>query len=306
MLELDFGYFNILDSDRRGLFSQKVFLERMAPVFFAPRVEKLIDISDLQARGCNITVPLGAGNLALLPPATRQVMAEKSRCLLDDYGLSGLAVDRRLKKLPPGFLPAAPLVFGDNFVKALADALVARMISRRELKKIIIAGELEDPLGFAARLCSYGLPVSVQSYRPSHYEVVSYKLLYEKGCALATSYLDPATWERGDLAVVFDGENLAGLHHSAAFCLRLDNASRGWSPQLEYGLELNGIPGTLNNLAPIVESCLWFQAGFSESYAEHARSDLQEPVSEADSFLRLETLGDSIGLWDVFADAPAN
>lgn len=306
MLDLHFGYFNIMNNDRRGLFFQKVFLERMAPVFFAPRVEKLIEIRDLQARGCNITIPLGAGNLALLPPATRQVMAEKSRHLIDDYGLSGLAVDRRLKSLPAGCLPATPLVFGDNFVKALADALVARMVSRRDLKKIIVVGDLDNPLGFAARLCSYGLPVSVQSYHPSRYEVVSYKLLYEKGCALATSYLEPATWERGDLAIVFDGENLAGVHNSEAFCLRLDNSSRGWSPQLEYGLELNGIPGTLNNLAPIVESCLWFQAGFSQCYAEHARSDLQEPVNEADSFLKLETLGDSIGLWDVFADAPAN
>ncbi|MGE5389754.1 MAG: hypothetical protein ACM3PE_01695 [Deltaproteobacteria bacterium] len=306
MFDLDFGYFNILDSDRRGLFSQKLFLERMAPVFFAPRVEKLIEIPDLQARGCNINLPLGAGNLAVLEQETRQAMAEKSLGLINDYGLSRLAVDRGLKKRAlQGLLPAANLTFGDCFIKAMAAALVARMLSRRELKKIIIVGELENPLAFTARLCQYGLPVSMQSYHPARYEILSYKLLYEKGYPFATSWLDPGTWERGDLALVFDGENLPGTCNTEAFCLRLDNASRGWAPQLENELEKGGIPSTLNNLAPIVESCLWSQAGFSDRYSEQARSDLQESDNEADNFARLEALGDSIGLWDIFLATPA-
>jgi len=306
MLDLDFAYFSILDNDRRGLFSQKLFLERMAPVFFGPRVEKLIEIPDLRARGCSINLPLGAGNLAVLEPDTRQTMAEKSLCLINDYGLPCLAADRRLKKWAfQGLLPAVDMTFGDSFIKAMAAALVTRMLSRRELKKIIVVGELEDPLAFTARLCEYGLPVSMQSYHPARYEVLSYKLLYERGCTLATSYFDPAGWERGDLVLMFDGEYLPATYNSPACCLRLDNTSRGWSPQLEQGLEKGGIPSTLNNLAPIVESCLCSQAGFFDHYSEQARSDLQESGNEADNFARLEALGDSIGLWDIFTGAPA-
>jgi len=306
MLDLDFGYFNILDSDRRGLFSQKMFLERMAPVFFAPRVERLIDIPDLGSLGCNITIPLGAGNLALLEAETRQIMAEKSQSLADEYQLPRLAVDRCLKSLLHGWMPAGNLLFGDDFIKALAAVLVTRMLSRRELKKLIIVGDMANPLPFVSRLCSLGLPVSLQSYHPARYEVLSYRLLYEKGWALAASYLEPATWEKGDLAIIIDGENLAGIHHTEAFCLRLNNNSRGWSPQLEHGLESSGIVPTLNNLAPIVESCLWSQAGFSSRYAEHARSEQWGPHDENDSFVRLEALGASIGLWDIFRDAPAH
>lgn len=302
MPELDFGYFNILDSDRRGLFSQKLFLERMAPVFFAPRVEKLIEIPDLRARGCNINLPLGAGNLAVLEPETRQTMADKSLGLINDWGLPRLAVDRCLKESAlQGLLPTGNLTFGDCFIKAMAAALVARMLSRREVKKIIIVGEVENPLAFTARLCQYGLPVSIQSYHPARYEVLNYRLLYEKGCPFATSWLDPGTWERGDLALVFDGENLPDIHKNKAFCLRLDNASRGWAPQLESRLERDGISSTLNNLAPIVESCLWSQAGFFKRYSEEARNDQHD---EADDFAILEALGDSIGLWDIFTDGP--
>jgi len=306
MLDLDFGYFNILGNDRRGLFSQKIFLERMAPVFFGPRVERLIDIPDLQSRGCNITIPLGAGNLAVLDRETRQAMAEKSQSLIDEYQLPSLAVDRRLKSVLHGLMPAVNLIFGDNFIKALAAALVARMLSRREVKKLIIVGDMDKPLGFASRLCGFGLPVSIQSYHPARYEVLSYRLLYENGCVFSTSYLDPANWEKGDLAIIFDGANLAGIHHSEAFCLGLNNASWGWSPQLECGLENSGIPPTLNNLAPIVESCLWSQAGFSEHYAEQARNDLLEFDDAADDFVKLELLGNRIGLWDIFLDHPAH
>ena len=306
MPDLDFGYFNILDSDRRGLFSQKVFLERMAPVFFAPRVEKLIEIPDLQARGCNINLPLGAGNLAVLEPETRQTMADKSLGLINEWGLPRLAVDRELKKSAlQGLLPTVNLTFGDGFIKAMAAALVARMLSRRELKKIIVVGELANPLAFTARLCQYGLPVSMQSNNPARYEVLSYKLLYEKGCPFATSWLEPGSWERGDLVLLFDTDNLLDTRKTQAFCLRLDNASRGWAPQLESELEKGGIPSSLNNLAPIVESCLWSQAGFLKPYSEEARNDLQEPGKLADDFTRIEALGDSIGLWDVFLDTPA-
>lgn len=306
MLDLDFGYFNILGNDRRGLFSQKLFLERMAPVFFAPRVERLIDIPDLGSQGCNITIPLGAGNLAALEAETRQAMAEKSQSLMDEYQLPRLAVDRRLKSSLNGWLPAGNLLFGDDFIKALAVALVTRMLSRRELKKLIIVGEMDNPLAFVSRLCGLGLPVSLQSYHPARYEVLSYRLMYEKGWAMAASYLEPATWEKGDLAIIIDDENLAGIHHTEAFCLSLSNDSRGWSPQLEHGLESSGIAPTLNNLAPIVESCLWSQAGFSRRYAEQASNDLWGLQAETDSFIRLEALGDSIGLWDIFRDAPAH
>lgn len=308
MLDLDFAFFNLMHNERRGLFSQKSFLDRIAPVFFAPRVEKMIEIPDLQARGCNITIPLGVGNLTMLEPDTQKTMAEKSNHLVNDYQLSGLAVDRRLKPVRTRLLPETTLIFGDNFIKALAAALVARMLSRRQIKKVVIVGDMDHPERFAARICDYGLPVSIQSYHPSRYEVLNYRMLYEKGYAFATSYLDPHGWNRGDLVLVFDSEDLPPLNRTDAFCLRLDNDSRGLSPQLESGLLRHGMQSSLYNLAPIVESCLWAQAGFLNDYAEHATNGLMEynvDIDEADKFVTLQTLGDSLGLWDIFLDTPA-
>ncbi|WP_054695032.1 hypothetical protein [Syntrophomonas palmitatica] len=168
-----------------------------------------------------------------------------------------------------------------------------RIVSRRELRKVVIVGEMDDMGAFAARICDYGIPVSIHSLHPARYEVLSYRLMYEKGCAVSTSYLEPHNWGRGDLVLIFDeaGARLS-IQAPEAFCLCLNDSSKGWSPEIENNLARNGIDTALHNLAPIVETCLL------------APEEGAVPDNEALKFTCLQERGQAMGLWDVFLEAP--
>lgn len=158
MLDLDFAFFKLNNDEKRGLFYRKYFLNRLGPVFFSPRVEKLIQLNDLNFTGCQISMPLGRGNMELIEPEKQQTMLKRSTEIVQSYQLPNMAVDRRLKqqllKLSIGF----PLVFGDNFIKALAAAITARMLSKREIKRIIMVGEVEHYAEFIGGISLCGVP----------------------------------------------------------------------------------------------------------------------------------------------------
>jgi hypothetical protein len=93
--------------------------------------------------------------------------------------------------------------------------------------------------------------------------------------------------------LIFDqaGERLS-VQAPDAFCLCLDNSSRGWSPEIENNLIENGIDTALHNLAPILETFLL------------APDEASVPESEAGKFVFLQEKGQSLGLWDVFLETP--
>lgn len=299
MDNLDFAFFNLKNTDRQGLMRRKFFLDRLAPIFFAPRVEKLIDLYDLGARGCNIMLPLGPGNLRMLEPENQEDIVHKSAAILEDYKLEGMAVDRRHKQQFLDLFSGLPMIFGDNFIKALASVLVRETLSRREIKKLIIVGDTEYFPEFVYEVSSLGIPVSLQNYNPCPYEVMAYRLLYEKGQAVSTSYITPQNWERSDLVLMFDpdGQQMA-ISSPQAFCIKLSNDAIGLARELEGRLKKNGIDWALHNLAPIMEISLLSKAGIWEPDAEqnNAKGD------EGRRFLLLQKLGYDLGLWDLFLD----
>jgi len=44
MLDLDFAYLSLQTSDRKGLAGRKYFLDRLAPLFYGPRIARLIKV----------------------------------------------------------------------------------------------------------------------------------------------------------------------------------------------------------------------------------------------------------------------
>jgi len=299
MLDLDFAFFNLINTDRRGIAFKKIFLDRLAPIFFFPRVEKLIDLRELNSRGCNIILPLGQGNLRILEPENQRAILNKSTTILNEYKLQTMAVDRRLKpqflELSNGFSP----VFGDNFIKALAFVLIRESLVKKKIGKMIIVGDTEKFPNFIEELTIYDVPISIQNYNPSRYELLAHHLLYEKGYAVSTSYLNPENWGDRDLVVMLDldGQQLA-IRYPEAFYIRLSNNSCNIAPQLEKCLLNSGIDCKLHNLAPIMESCLLSKAGFLSS------SEEQDKANKKDGkyFILLQELGDELGLWDLFLD----
>ncbi|MGI5911232.1 MAG: hypothetical protein ACOX6E_01445 [Syntrophomonadaceae bacterium] len=299
MLDLDFAFFNLNHAEKRGIMSRKYFLDRLAPVFFLPRVEKLIQLTGLNFQGCQISMPLGPGNLSLIELEKRQAIFQHTTKLVKEYHLTRMAVDRRLKEQLFELSNSFPVIFGDNFIKALATALISRILSRHVIKRIIMVGEMEDFPEFLSEIGEFGVPLSIQSMYPTRYEVMTYRLLYEKGNAVSTSALNPYSWGKGDLVFVFDPaqEELTMAYANACCYVRLTNNGCNLAPELEAKLSQNGLVNCLYNLAPIMETCMLEEAGFSVRGAERVNEGSHGRV-----FITLKQVGDEMGLWDLFLD----
>lgn len=302
MLDLDFAFLNMMQTDKQGLVYRKFFLDRLAPVLFSPRLEKLISFGRLGLKGGNILLPLGQGNWELLEPGMKKMMAEKSISILEEYQVPALAVDRRLKNEFFSLFDNYPLVFGDNFIKALASILVKEFISRRTVKKIIIAGEIPGMPEMLEDFRQYGIPVSIQNNHPSASEIMAYHLLYEKGVAVSTSYINPAEWEKGDLVVLFEAE-AEGMALAAPSSFKLDLTCDGayLAPELASILKIRQMDTSMNTMAPILESCLWAKAGFVDT-SEEQNNTFAGLAGPKNIWMQLNQIGDEIGLWDFFLD----
>lgn len=299
MLELDFAIMNMLDHNRQGLAAKKYFLDRVAPIFFYPRVEHLIDFRELGLKGCNVLLPLGAGNWQQLEADMRGYMWKKSEGILQEYAVASMAADRRLKKT---FAPSEamfPLIFGDNFVKALAAVLVRHTLERRQVDKLVVVGNMLELLPLLEHLSGYKLPISVQNQHPVSSEITAQRLLYEKGLAISNSYISPENWSKGDLIILFQpGYKRMALASPGAFYLELTNESQSLAPSLENALIRAGMDNRLPILAPILESILFTKAGISQLCVE--KDDLNYRFKSGADLEMLIEAGEQLGLWELF------
>ncbi len=299
MLELDFAFLNMMDRNRQGLAARKFFLDRLAPVFYSPRVEHLINFGKLGVKGCNVFLPLGEGNWQQLEVDNRTRMLEKSEGILQEYDLQKMAADRRLKKTLSDNEAMFPLVFGDNFIKALAAVLVRQALEIKSIEKLVLVGDMIDLLPLLDNLGRYMLPISVQNNHPARFEATAHYLLYEKGLAITNSYLSPNTWDEGDLIIIFEnGLRRMTLASPRAFYIELMDESRGLAPSLEMSLSKVGLDDSLHTLAPILESCLYKKAGILLPSAEEEELDYKPKVG-AEVEILIE-LGEDMGVWEPF------
>jgi len=299
MIELDFALFNLKHEEKRGLMYRKYFLDRLAPFFFLPRVERLIELGELNFRGCQISLPLGPGNLNLIEPELKQNIINQTAELAKGYELSIVAVDRRLKQQLLELSIGFPAIFGDNFIKALTYALTLRALSRRDIRRIIIVGEIDGFPQFIGGMSTLGVPISMQTINPGQYEIMNYHLLYERGYAISISALNPQSWDKKDLIFIFDPaqEGLAMVSpHSCCVCLT--NNGCDLAPELENKLSKNGLVKSLYNLAPIMETCLLAEAGILSTNGEQVGAE--QPLDL--DFFAIQQVGDNMGLWDLFLD----
>ncbi len=302
MIDLDFAFFNLINRNKQGLFYQKGVLDRLTPIFFAPRVRNLIELPDINCQGCNIIVPLGPGNIQIMEPAKQQMIFRRSYAVARDFQLQVMAVDRRLKEYFIEPEPGFSLVFGDNFIKALAYAIIKRSLSNRDINKLILVGEITGLAQFVEAVSELNVPVSIQSLQPSRYEIMTYRLMYEKGNAVSNSQINPHKWEKGNLVIIFDSVyNNLSIGIPDVILLKLTNESQGLAAALESGLSSNEVSPQLCNLAPIMETCLLAQEGFL------TRDREQNMLIKEDSlgFEIMEQLGNEAGIWNLFLDKGA-
>jgi len=299
VLELDFAFLNMMNNNRQGLAARKFFLDRLAPVFFSPRVERLIQFNELGVKGCNVFLPLGQANWNQLEDDKRAVMLARSEGILNDYALPKMAADRRIKKALEITEPMFPVIYGDNFIKILAAELVRQSMENRCIDKLVLVGNMIELIPLLEHLSRYPVPISVQTTHPVRYEYTAHKLLYEKGLAISNSYISPEAWKKGDLIVFFEaGYRRMAMASPRAFYIELSNESRGLAPGLENALTMAGMDGSLQTLAPILESCLYTKAGIPQPVAEKENLDFQQNCREEFEML-LET-GEDMGMWETF------
>lgn len=299
MLELDFAFLNMMNNNRQGLAARKFFLDRLAPIFFSPRVEHLIQFNDLGVKGCNVFLPLGQANWNQLEAAKRATMLARSEGILHDYALPKMAADRRMKKALEITAPMFPVIYGDNFIKVLAAVLVRQIIEKRSIHKLVVVGNMIELIPLLEHLTRYLVPISVQNTHPARFEHTAHKLLYEKGLAISNSYLSPEAWEKGDLIVLFESDyRRMALASPQAFYIELANESRGLAPGLENALTMAGMDDSLQTLAPILESCLYTKAGIPQPCVEKEMLDFQ--LNYGEEFEMLLEVGEDMGMWEPF------
>lgn len=301
MLDLDFAFFNMREDNRKGLATRKSFLDRLAPFLFPPRVEHLIHFGRMGLKGCNVMLPLGEGNWSILNHENRDRMLEKTGAILDEYEVPRMGVDRRLLGLFSEYDHSLPVVFGDHFISVLAAVLIEAMISRHDIKKLILVGDIPLLEPLINHIASYKIPISVQNYNPGRYEIMTYRLLYEEGLAVSNSYLNPENWSKGDLIISVDADfrNLA-LASPQAFYLRLDNERSGMAPELEEILQGSGLSPQLYALAPILETCLLAQAGKTDLDGEEGC--FNKAGTRREFHQEMIEVGHILGLWEPFLD----
>ncbi|MEA1960133.1 MAG: hypothetical protein U9N81_02370 [Bacillota bacterium] len=301
MLQLDFAYLHMMNSKRQGLAGRKFFLDRLAPSFYAPRVERLISFADLLFKGCNVFLPLGEANWTMLDPERRDQVMHRGEQLLADFSLSEMAVDRRLKPLFQSVDYADQLCFGDDFVKALAVVLTRETLKRFPVQRLIVVGTVPGMEEFIEYLTLFDTPITLQNFQPGRYEIMVYRLLYEKGLAVSNNSIQSRNWSSGDLVLTFEPTVYPfALSVPDLFFFGLHNDGHGMAPVLENVIATSGLDAGLHTLAPIFESCLYRKAGFNKSDRELNLSSKKGTTKR--QFEVLIQAGDQVGLWEPFLD----
>ncbi len=301
MPEFDFAILNMLDRNRQGLTAKKYFLDRLAPVLFSPRVEHLIHLEDLGFRGCNVFFPLGPDNWKQMESDQRGLMWKKSERIMQDFAVESMAADRRLKMSLQTGEDKFPLLFGDNFIQALAAVMVKHALGKKSINKLILVGEMLELLPLVDHLSGYGLPVSMQNQRPARDEAIAWRLLYDKGWAVSNSYISPENWTRGDLIILFQpGYKRLAMATPGTFWLELNNEGYNLAPSLENALVRVGMDNHLSVLAPILESILYSKAGISANDIEINGLEFAPEIKNGTDLETLIEAGEQLGLWEPF------
>lgn len=301
MLELDFAFFNMRSSNRQGLANRKPILDRLAPLLFSPRVERLINFGRLGLKGCNLNLPLGQSNWDILNNDNRDLMLARTSAILEDYALPRMGVDRRLKNVFTAEEHDLSLIFGDCFLSVLAAVLIDQTVSRHDIKKLVLVGDVPYLWPLIRTVSSHNLPISLQNCCPKRYEIMIHRLLYEEGLAVSNSCIIPQKWGKGDLVLSVEPHSarivLASPH---IFHIRLDDESSGAAPELEQVLHEAGLDPHMYNLAPILESCLLAQAGKSSQGGESNYLDAE--FIPTDFYGEMMDTGHHLGMWELFLD----
>lgn len=287
-VQLDFAYWHLLPAVRGGPAFGMKMPSWLAPLFLAPRVERLLRFEGIGAQGAEVLLPLRADEWCGLPPERRWLLWNRGAALLSGHDLPLRAVDRRLRGIVAaenaGAVSSA-VTFGDDFILALALLRTEQALTTAGARSIVVVAAEEVELPYLLlRLHSFGLPLALQSSCPLRQESMIYRLLYHHGAAISNHLIDPCRWEREALILQFGGPAMP----ASPRYIRLADDCTGLAPALEAPLRAAGLSGALAELAPIMEACL---------YDRNAAGAPPRPAPD-----HLLQRGAESGIWQAFLD----
>ncbi|NSW82978.1 MAG: hypothetical protein HPY90_06820 [Syntrophothermus sp.] len=260
---MGFAFLDILPENRRGLLARELLRDRLAPLVLRPRAKQGVSLPELGLHTHQLLLPIGPGDWKVLKPETRLKLWTATQKTAKKIGGAVLAVNRGLRPLPsqnPELFPI-PVSRGDLFVLALALIVVEEGLNRYGREKLWLVGDFPGLFGLISLIGRIGAPVAIQSFYPSRFETIAYRILYEQGMALSVSYFNPSNWGPEDMVLLFDPVYLpfaAGAGKARnVFIIDLTDDSRSHAPRLESWLGAQGVDPSLKTLAPLLEAWFW-------------------------------------------------
>ncbi len=241
---------------RRGLLFKPSVLNRVAPLFFGPRLSRVIALTKVGLLAKELLIPLGHENWKSLTPEIRETLGQRVLHLCQKQKIQSLGVSRGLPPDSLGSLAAKRR--GDNFIMALALLKIAESLGQTRGRRIILVSDQKLAFSLAVLVSErFKVPVFLQSTTPCRHEAFAWRMLYREGLAISLSAINPAQWKDDDIVLLLD-EGYAHLvkGYESGWRLNLFDSSQGHAPQLEEELQEQGMDPALRNLAPLMEAYL--------------------------------------------------
>ncbi|MGI6488187.1 MAG: hypothetical protein GX964_03670 [Syntrophomonadaceae bacterium] len=190
-----------------------------------------------------------------LKPTRREKLWQQSEQVAGELGLPILAVNRALRHSPG--VSSMNIAWGNGFILALALVLVEEVVTAYGADRLFLVGDFPGLPALISLVGEMGVPVVMQDLHPPRYEPIAHHLLYDQGVAMSVGRINPDGWGRGDAVLIFDPYyHRFAIGKKGSLFISLTDDSCNHAPELEYNLRRQGMNGTLDYLAPILESCL--------------------------------------------------
>lgn len=231
-------------------------LNRVAPLFFGPRLSRAIRLKGVGLEARELLIPLGNENWDGLAPQIREHFGKRVTTLCRKQEIESLGVTRDLQ--PESLGSMAMERRGDNFIVALALLRIEESLGKIGGRRVILVSDQKLAFLLAVKVSErFKVPVFLQSVNPRQHEATALRMLHQEGLAISLSTLKPAKWKHDDIVLLLD-EGYANLVNSFATGWRVNlfDNSQGHAPELEEELQGQGMDPALRNLAPLMEAYL--------------------------------------------------
>lgn len=239
------------DRERLGLLGQAETLNRVAPLLFRPRLNRVFFVPEADVTGFLISLPIGTGNWQSLNEETRIRLLQQADRLCAGFGAEEVILPGGIRQdRLDGILP------GDRFTAVMVALKLAQRLERTNCRRVVVVAERGVGFLTAALIAErFRLPVVLQCRAPATKEASAMRLLYEAGIPIAISGVNRDQWGPEDVVIVLDDleeEPNQGL----LFYLDACPNSAGHAPLLESRLASQRVPPRLSLLAPLLEARL--------------------------------------------------